>query len=351
MARKTKQENSNIENSKINQINVDTLIVNGITEEKCRQICLDVYKNNIMEFQKEAQDKAFLRASELTDIFIEKLSKQDDEIKKKIEESLTEPAMQEAIFKSQKCYAMSNEQSHLDILTNLILERGKITEATNRQMLIDDAIDIMPRLSKKHLDILLMYTFFHLSFSLINEDIFNNDMKNFVILLNCIFPLDNFDDYLSYLELKNCLVKNIIRRSDNLENIIARKYVILKNGFSKEDMNRELNLSQIDTIIQPSLIVPENYIFKATEEYLQPLLDSLSLSAEQTQKVYEFQQKYSASDSRKIKEYLLEKYPDLNILYEKWNNVSSYDLSTLGALITLIYYKHKYKQSFNWDFK
>ena len=39
MARKTKQENSNIENSKINQINVDTLIVNGITEEKCRQIC------------------------------------------------------------------------------------------------------------------------------------------------------------------------------------------------------------------------------------------------------------------------------------------------------------------------
>ena len=111
-------QQDNAKGSTALQAQVVNVYPNGITEEKCREICMELYKTNILSLRDEAKDIACQRVEQLTDMFIKKLSEQDENIRKKIEEQLKEPSMQEAIFKSQKCYAMSNDEDHLKILTD-----------------------------------------------------------------------------------------------------------------------------------------------------------------------------------------------------------------------------------------
>lgn len=354
MARKTKQENSNIENSKINQINVDTLIVNGITEEKCRQICLDVYKNNIMEFQKEAQDKAFLRASELTDIFIEKLSKQDDEIKKKIEESLTEPAMQEAIFKSQKCYAISNDKDQLNILVNMLVQRGNIPQRTNKQMLIDDAIDSLSKLNQKHLDILGYILLRGVEYQFGTLDSLDSYINNLVKYMKKIIPLSKENNDFVYLKHRNCLQTSVFSNYQGIETYIFRQTQAFNEGFEKSEILEELNNDAFENFFIPSLKNPNKYVlkfnsFELIEKYVSQ--DGLLQALEKIKKFY-IPYKSGQVNKSEVYDIILKRHPDASILFNNdIKNFSYYNLTPLGQLIAIEYVSQDVDKDFLWDFE
>ena len=354
MARKTKQENSNIENSKINQINVDTLIVNGITEEKCRQICLDVYKNNIMEFQKEAQDKAFLRASELTDIFIEKLSKQDDEIKKKIEESLTEPAMQEAIFKSQKCYAISNDKDQLNILVNMLVQRGNIPQRTNKQMLIDDAIDSLSKLNQKHLDILGYILLRGVEYQFGTLDSLDSYINNLVKYMKKIIPLSKENNDFVYLKHRNCLQTSVFPKYQNIKNCIFKQTQAFNEGFAKSEILKELNNNVFANLFVQSLRNPSKYVLKLNSfEFIENYL-SQDEELQALEKIKKFYMPYKSSQMNESEVYdiILKRYPDASILFN--NDIqafSYYNLTPLGQLIAIEYVSQNVDKDFLWNFE
>lgn len=354
MAEKIKQENSNISNSQIQQIKTDTLIIEGVTEDKCRQICLDVYKNNIMEFQKEAQDKAFSRASELTDIFIEKLSKQDDEIKKKIEESLTEPAMQEAIFKSQKCYAISNDKDHLNILTNMLVERGNIPQRTNKQMLIDDAIDSLSKLNQKHLDMLgyiLLRGGVNQSGTL---DILDSYINNLVKYMKKIIPLSKENNDFVYLKHRNCLQTSVFASYQGIETYILRQTQAFNEGFEKSEILEELNNNVFESFFIQSLRNPSKYVLKLNSfEFIEKYLsqDELLQALEKIKKFY-IPYKNEQINKSEVYDIIIKRHPDASILFN--NDIqafSYYNLTPLGQLIAIEYVSQNVNKDFLWNFE
>ena len=354
MAEKTKQENSNISDSQIQQIKVDTLIVNGVTEEKCRQICLDVYKNNIMEFQKEAQDKAFSRASELTDIFIEKLSTQDEKIRQKVEECLKEPAMQEAVFKSQKCYAMSNDEDHLNILTNMLIDRGNISQRTNKQMLIDDAIDTLSKLNQKHLDILgyiLLRGGVNQSGTL---NILDSYINNLVKYMKKIIPLSKENNDFVYLKHRNCLQTPVFSDYQGIETYIFRQTQAFNEGFEKSEILEELNNNAFENFFIPSLKNPNKYVLKFNSfEFIEKHLsqDELLQALEKIKKFY-IPYKSGQVNKSEVYDIILKRHPDASILFN--NDIkafSYYNLTPLGQLIAIEYVSQDVDKDFLWDFE
>ena len=130
----------------------DINIYQGVTEEQCRKMCLALFKDNFVVLRDEARRIANERCSDLTDIFIDKLSKQEDEIKKQIEQSLREPAMQEAIFKAQHAYVSSGNEEKLSLLLKMLEDRVFAEDLD--KILIDDCMDIVSEITSKQIELI-----------------------------------------------------------------------------------------------------------------------------------------------------------------------------------------------------
>lgn len=332
------------------QAQVVNVYPNGITEEKCRKICMDMYRSNILSLQSEAKDIAYQRAEHLTDIFIEKLSTQDEKIRQKVEECLKEPAMQEAVFKSQKCYALSNDEEHLNILTNMLIEKASIPLKTNKQMLIDDAIDIMPRLNQKHLDILSFYFYLEVYFKygyIKNVDEYVNTL---VSIVNKIIPLKKNDDCLQYLEQKRCLSVSFFPKKFFITKSIAKQSKMFSNGFSLEEIKDVFN----DNLFVPSVLNENRYalIFNDEEEIMAMLENKLSKDQlEKIRQLYNTKEENPPVTDKTLQTAIMDRYPNTHILYEYEATFTPYKLSLLGRFIGLTYLNTKIDKDVDWDFE
>lgn len=320
-------------------------IYKGVSEEQCRKICLSLYKENILSFQGEAKKIALQRVEKLVSVFLEKLCKSDEIVRKKIEETLKEPAMQEVLFKAQKGYAFSNNEEHLEILTNMLIDRGQISNRSNKQMLIDDAIEVLPKLTQEHLDILSFYLdFVSLLPNIKFKEELDVEVDRLVNKFEKIYPVDI--NYLKYLQHKMCLEKySSLESLKAPEVFIAQKTQLLTNGFDFDDFNNSFG-NRLNNIITRSLINPNKYVFifsrKAVlEEHLRK------------QNIYFNISKYwlDSYNYPVIKNYLLSNYPKLKIIYDFWDILSQFDTSLLGKMIASSYIYVNEGRSINWDFK
>ena len=81
----------------------DTFInVNGVSASEARDIALDVFRANLLEFRGVAQNTAMQRGEAITDRFIEKLQSENPEGLKQAET----PDFQDALFTVQKEYGL-----------------------------------------------------------------------------------------------------------------------------------------------------------------------------------------------------------------------------------------------------
>lgn len=340
-------QQDNAKGSTALQAGVVNVYPDGITEERCREICLSIYRDNIILLKKEAETTAFQRAEQLTNLFIEKLSKQDDEIRKKIEDQLKEPAMQEAIFKSQKCFAMSGEDDHLNILTNMLIDRGNISRRNNRQMLIDEAIDTLPRLNQKHLNILIFFLTIYLEEDHYDEKILNDHIKDLIKYIKNVIPLKMPDSNLMYLEQKKCL-KSLVIPLDGINNILGENIEILHSGFPKEEYEKLIHIVIPDIPFEKSLLKPENVVINTSLEKLKNILKETGIDKKTHDEIIHFYHRNRGeNDLPLIKEYIIKKFEYGNLLFDFWDNIKAYTLSPLGIIIAQTYLKTK----INWDFE
>lgn len=344
-------QQDNAKGSAAIQAGVINLYPNGITEERCREICLSLYRDNIILLKKEAGTTAFQRAEQLTNLFIEKLVKQDDEIRKKIEEQLKEPAMQEAIFKSQKCFAMSGEDNHLNILTNMLIDRGNISQRNNRQMLIDEAIDTLPRLNQKHLNILTFFLTIYLEEEYYDEKILNDHIEDLIKYIKNALPLKRNDSNLMYLEQKKCL-RTLFIPLKEINSILGDNIEILHSGFPKKEYEKLIHIVIPGIPFEKSLLKPENVVINTSLEKLMSILKETGIDKKTHDEIIHFYHRNRGeNDLPLIKEYIIKKFEYGNLLFDFWDNIKAYTLSPLGIIIAQTYLKTKYQRDINWDFE
>lgn len=311
-------------------------------------------KHNLIEKTGIAEKKQTSRCNILGKNFILKLLDESDDKKEKIFKAFEEPSMQETFCKAQYGYAMSGEDDHLNILTDMLIDRGKISQRNNKQMLIDEAIDTLPRLNQKHLNILIFYLEINLVENNYDKVIVNNHIQNLIEYLNKIIPLQDNDSNLLYLEQKKCLNGLGIngRFLKEINEILGKRIEILHSGFSKEEYKNLINVDIPEIPFERSLLKPENVVINTSLEKLKNILKETGIDKKTHDDIIHFYHRNRGeNDLHLIKDYIIKNFEHGNLLFDFWDNIKEYILSPLGIIIAQTYLKTKYQRDINWDFE
>lgn len=124
----------------------------GISYKDAKEIALEIYNSNFIKLSETATKIATERAILFSEQFLTELYKNNPNAATAFET----PALQSALYTSQKEYAKTGEKYLADTLCNLLIKRAEETERNIRQIAIEEAINIVPKLTSKQLDILTL---------------------------------------------------------------------------------------------------------------------------------------------------------------------------------------------------
>ena len=117
-------------------------VYQGITEERAREICNEMYAVIARDMTQEAVNTASKRVAQLADILLPKMASYDKQLS-----VFADPSYQLALRKAQMSAACTDEASDYELLSELLLERAKIKEDKNKQLGISKALEIVGQIS------------------------------------------------------------------------------------------------------------------------------------------------------------------------------------------------------------
>ena len=123
--------------------------VNGVSYEAARQIALDVFKANFYDFTEKAAQKAMERAEEMTEKLVKKFFDEIPHLANKLEE----PSVQSSMFNAQKEYAKTGDKKLEERLLKLLIDRINSEERSLKQIVLDEALVVLPKLTNEQVDI------------------------------------------------------------------------------------------------------------------------------------------------------------------------------------------------------
>lgn len=156
----------------------------GITYRDAKEIAQDVFEKNFRELSDEAGEIATQRANEVLDQIMGKLQK----IEEKSLESFKDPDVQYQIFNVQKEYARNGDKDLADMLTDLLVERVKESDRNLKQILLNESMSVLPKLTSPQINIL---TWIFLLRRVINPNVENlSHLQNFFQEIYTPIPLE-----------------------------------------------------------------------------------------------------------------------------------------------------------------
>ena len=131
-----------------------TIINNGITQENAKQIFMEMFKANMPKLREIAKEEANKSAEQVSDSIALELAKLDKVNSEAILKRLTDADMQIALIEAQMNYAKYPDSNKLEQLTKLFLSKGLETRISLRNMMLDEAINTVPKMSQPQIDFL-----------------------------------------------------------------------------------------------------------------------------------------------------------------------------------------------------
>lgn len=152
---------------KIESINQSTIVqakgdinFNGITVETAMEICKYVVKAELAVYTQDARVEAEKRLSDITEKTIDRITS----LKEDLLHRFKEPAIQMALNETFKNYIASGNEELGENLIDLLIERLNVQERTTEQSIIDEARNIIPKLSSNTVSLLAILVFSNLIF-------------------------------------------------------------------------------------------------------------------------------------------------------------------------------------------
>lgn len=120
----------------------------GVSIENAKQIALNVFKDNFLELSEKAASTALTRAEEIVNEFILTLYEENQLVIDKLQE----PAIQYSLFNVQREYAKTGDIGLKEQELKLLIERIGSEERSLKQIVLDEAIETLPKLSQEQLN-------------------------------------------------------------------------------------------------------------------------------------------------------------------------------------------------------
>ena len=152
---------------KIESVNQSTIVqakgdinFNGITAETAMEICKYVVKAELAVYTQDARVEAEKRLSDISEKTIDRIIS----LKEDLLYRFKEPAIQMALNETFKNHIASGNEELGENLIDLLIERLKVQERTTEQSIIDEARNIIPKLSSNTVSLLAIMVFSKLIF-------------------------------------------------------------------------------------------------------------------------------------------------------------------------------------------
>ena len=152
---------------KIESVNQSTIVqakgdinINGITAETAMEICKYVVKAELAVYTQDARVEAEKRLSDISEKTIDRITS----LKEDLLHRFKEPAIQMALNETFKNYIASGNEELGENLIDLLIERLNVQERTTEQSIIDEARNIIPKLSSNTVSLLAIMVFSKLIF-------------------------------------------------------------------------------------------------------------------------------------------------------------------------------------------
>lgn len=316
-------------------------IYHGISYSDAKEIALDVFRTNFIQLKQEAADVAKKRAEEITDNFLEKLNGRNPEAIKHFDE----PAMQDALFTTQKEYAKSGDKELGDLLVDILVDRAGTQKRNMLQITLDEALKVAPKLTIEQLDSLTVNFLLARTRRLDVRTL--DDLKKYIDKHIIPFAENLTEEHsdLNHIEYLGC---GHIRAGNygTLESKWQQVYkAFFQKGFTKEEFEQEMNLpiDKYRELIMDCMHDPKKLQLNAFDnDVLKDQIEKLQLTDGEAVKLKTVFDKWTKSPEE-IKGYLLDKNPDLDKIFRVWDNssIKHLELTSVGIAVAHANYRRR----------
>ncbi len=285
MLTNNKQEVADVQNSVVNQAQGDIIIHNGITAETAMEICKCVVRSELAIYTQQANETAHKRLDEISEKTIDRISS----LKQELLQRFNEPAIQIALNETFKSHIAVGDEELEENLIDLLIERLNVQDRTTEQAIIDEARQIIPKLSPATIALLTVIVFSKIVFPY-NKAKLEELIKKLSPTICKIKDIAIIDT--EYLKQAGCGSGNHMMVVNSLfEKTLMTDYeLIFREPLSIEDFNKiqqkysngDLNrfmiiLSLFDTIGNKMLFkIPKQ---QSINEHIYTILDRASITA------------------------------------------------------------------------
>lgn len=330
-------------------VQAKNIIINaGVTATEARDIALDIYRANFLKLSEAAASLATERVTRFTESFLEKLYAQD---KKAIEQFET-PALQMSLLAAQRECAKSDEASLQDSLCNLLIARANEPHRGLKQIAIEEAISVTPKLTEKQLDILTLNFIIKDCYYYVGTWGLQNYVRQW--LSRFVVAVEYQSPEISHLEFTGCA--KLPHQSYDKPfpmNIIQSYPGLFTNGFeliqyeqsvgSDEKFTRLLKTSERD----PGKV----QLIHGTYETLNVALKSDEYADEEKKRVREFIKK-GAISHKEMQEDIIKIDSATEPLFKPGSSsIFNLELNPVGVAVALANFQRKVGYSLPWPYR
>ena len=336
------------ENSK--NLNVMGDYHEGLSYKDARQVALDVFKANSSVYTEIAKKTIDERVVNITDdIFTMIYSELPDTVEK-----LVEPAVQDTLLKIQKEYAKNDDPALKERLIALLKNRLKADEKDMETIVLDEALEIVPKLTGIQLNILsLNLTVLRiLHHEVTNRDTFFHMLTSKILL----FYSNHMSKTMEYAHLQYLGCIGILsegRTYKPIEEIFRNRYAgLFSRGFSREEFYEYMGIEiqEFQQLITTCQIDKEKYQFNAMNENVLKYSIAQSGKQEYEEKLLQYYKEH-IMEVKEIKDDIsshVQGFEELADFWKKTSEFKSMNLTSVGIEIGLLNYNLQTGSKIQW---
>lgn len=325
-------------------------IHSGITYSDARDIALDVYKANYLQLSESAAKVARQRAEELTDEFLAELKERNAEAIASVES----PGMQHALFTAQKEYARTGDKDLESLLVDILVDRAGTTERSIKQIVLDEALVVAPKLTAEQMDALTV------SFLLTRTQNHTvQSLDTFLTYLDShiapfVETLAKDTSCYEHLEYTGCGALTLVGGLKPIGELQARTYHgLFVKGFDEDEWKKrfpdkpELLAWAVVTCQQDSSKLQINAMNETT---LNQICKQHGVTDEDLTKLKQLFS-YSKMNANEVKSYMIGARPGLQKLFDVWEDsqLSKMTLTTVGIAVAHANFRRRTGQQLDLD--
>lgn len=301
----------------------------GLTYKDVKDIVLDIFNDNFIKLRNESAEIAKNRAEEFVNYYLEELrQKQPDSLN-----YMNDPGMQFAIYSAQKEYAKTGDKNLSNLLIDILVERASQQERNLQQIVLEECLSVIPKLTQNQLDTLSIIFIFRYSKKNNIRSIrdFENNLNNHIY--HFVDSLSNENSLYQHLEYAGCASIGIAIK---LENQLLNNYKgIFCNGFTKEAFEAKVGeFKKFSTILISCLNDSKKLQINAMDDNeFEEIINKNSFDSHR-KLIEPFFKNYLMSEND-IKKLIIEKCKNSSLLFDIWDNsyLKNMTLTSVGIAI------------------